>query len=95
LGEGDETMPDRQSRHPDNDLIDQAQQDSMPNAQQSRAGGGVSGEVGTRAELNAAQGQLEGEEVERATGSDNPEQDARKCDKSIDHMVGGGSSPSR
>lgn len=88
-------MPDRQSRHPDNDLIDQAQQESMPTAQASRAGGEVNRRVGTRAELNAAQGQLEGEEVERATGSDNPEEDARKGEKSIDHMVGGGSSPSR
>lgn len=88
-------MPERQSRHPDNDLIDQAQQDSMPTAQASRAGGEVNRRVGTRAELNAAKGQLEGEEVERATGSDNPSEDAKKGDKSIAHMVGGGSSPSR
>ena len=88
-------MPDRQSRHPDNDLIDQAQQDSAPEAQQSRAGGEVNRRVGTRAELNEAQGQLEGEEVERATGSDNPDEDAKKGPKSVDHMVGGGSSPSR
>ena len=81
--------------HPDNELIDQAEQDSMPTAQASRSGGEVNRRVGTRAELNAALGQLEGDEVERATGSDNPEEDARKGDKSIDHMVGGGSSPSR
>lgn len=88
-------MPERQSRHPDNDIIDQAQEDSVPNAQASRGGGEVNTRVGTRAELNKAKGQLEGEEVERAVGSDNPGDDAKKGPKSIDHMVGGGSSPSR
>ena len=89
-------MPERQSAHPDNDLIDAMQDEALGDtAQQSRAGGEVNRRVGTRAELNAAQGQLEGEEVERATGSDNPEEDARKGSESVDHMVGGGSSPSR
>lgn len=88
-------MPERQSRHADNDIIDQAEQDSMPGAQTTRGGGEVNRRVGTRAEEKTAQGQLEGEEVERATGADNPEQDAQKGEKSIDHMVGGGSSPSR
>jgi hypothetical protein len=88
-------MPERQFRHPDNDLIDQAEQDSMPTAQGGAAGGEVNRRVGSRAEEKAAQGELEGQEVETATGSDNPEQDARKGDKAIDHMVGGGSSPSR
>lgn len=88
-------MPERQSRHPDNDLIDQAEQDSMPTAQASRSGGEVNRRVGTRAEEKAAEGQLVGQEVETATGSDNPEEDAKKGPKSIDHMVGGGSSPSR
>lgn len=87
-------MTDRKP-HPDNDLIDQAQQDSMPTAQASRSGGEVNRRVGTRAEEKAALGQLEGEEVETATGSDNPEEDAKKGPKSVAHMVGGGSSPSR
>lgn len=88
-------MPERQSRHPDNDLIDQAEQDSMPGAQGSSAGGEVNRRVGTRGEEKTAQGKLEGKEVERVTGSDNPEEDAKKGPKSLDHMVGGGSSPSR
>lgn len=88
-------MPERQSRHPDNDLIDEMQENSVPTAQQSRAGGEVNRRVGTRAELNDAKGELEGEKVERATGSDNPSEDAKKGPKSIDNMVGGGSSPSR
>ena len=87
-------MPHRKP-HPDNDLIDRAEQDSMPTAQSSRAGGEVNRRVGTRAEEKAALGQLEGEEVETATGSDNPQEDERKGDKSVAHMVGGGSSPSR
>ena len=67
--------------HPDNELIDQMQQDSMPTAQGSASGGNVARTVGSRAELRDAEGQLEGEEVERATGSDNPEQNDRMGDK--------------
>ena len=88
-------MPDRQSRHPDNDIIDQAQEDSTPGAQGSSAGGEVNRRVGSRADEKTAQGKLEGEEVETVTGSDNPEEDARKGPKTAAHMVGGGSSPSR
>lgn len=67
--------------HPDNELIDRMQQDSMPTAQGSTAGGNVARTVGSRAELHEAEGQLEGEEVERATGKDNPEQNQRMGDK--------------
>ena len=67
--------------HPDNELIDQMQQDSVPTAQVDRSGGNVARTVGTRAELHEAEGQLEGEEVERATGRDNPEQNDRMGDK--------------
>ena len=88
-------MPERQSRHPDNDIIDAAQEDSRPNADGSSANGEVNRRVGSRADLKTAQGKLEGDEVETATGSDNPEEDARKGPKSVDHMIGGGSSPSR
>jgi len=72
--------------HPDNDLIDAMEDTSAPSAQSSSAGGNVNRTVGTRAELNAAQGDLVGEEVERATGSDNPAQDEKKGDKTIDAL---------
>ncbi len=72
--------------HPDNDLIDQAEENSMPSAQATRAGGEVNRRVGTRAELNAALGTLDGDKVERAVGSDNPEEDAKKGDKTIAAM---------
>ena len=75
-------MPDRQSRHPDNDLIDKMQEGGGTSGQQSRAGGELSRDVGTRAELERAAGDPEGST--RPTGSDNPEQDARKGDKTRD-----------
>ena len=75
--------------HPDNDLIDQMQQDSMPTAQGSTSGGNVARSVGTRAELQQAEGTLVGEEVERATGSDNPEQNERMGDKAHDKIAKG------
>jgi hypothetical protein len=73
VGRRRNAMPERQSRHSDNDLIDKAEHDSMP----------------------GAQGKLQGEEIETAVGSDNHEEDARKGPKTIEHMIGGGSSPSR
>ena len=72
--------------HPDNDLIDAMEDASAPTAQSSSAGGNVNRTVGTRAELNAVEGELVGNEVERATGSDNPAQDEKKGDKTIDAM---------
>jgi hypothetical protein len=75
--------------HPDNELIDQMQRDSMPTAQSSSAGGNVARTVGTRAELHEAEGQLEGEEVERAAGRDNPEQNDRMGDKAADKIRSG------
>ena len=75
--------------HPDNELIDQMEQDSMPTAQSSTAGGDVALTVGSRAELRAAEGQLEGEEIERATGSDNPAQNEVKGDKTFDKIRSG------
>jgi hypothetical protein len=72
--------------HPDNELIDQMQQVSIPTAQQGSSGGDVNRSVGTRAELHRAEGQLEGEEVERATGRDNPEQNERMGDKAHDKV---------
>ena len=75
--------------HPDNELIDQMEQDSLPTAQSSSSGGDVARTVGSRAELHAAEGQLEGEEVERATGSDNPAQNERKGDKTLEKIRSG------
>ena len=71
-------MPERQSRHPDNDLIDRLQDGETP-SQQSRSGGEVNRKVGTRAELERAEGEREG--VTRAVGSDNPAEDAKKGPK--------------
>ena len=78
-------MPERDP-HRDNDLIDQAQEDSIPTAQADRSGGNVNRTVGTRAELHDAQGTLEGDEVERAVGSDNPADDAMKGNKTFDKI---------
>ena len=79
-------MPERQSSHPDNELIDEMQEESVKGAQQSRSGGEVNRRVGTRAELHQAEGTLDGEKVERAVGSDNPEQDAQKGDKTFEKI---------
>jgi hypothetical protein len=75
--------------HPDNELIDQMQQDSMPTAQGSTSGGNVARTVGSRAELHEAEGQLEGEEVERATGGDDPERNERTSDKAHARIASG------
>jgi hypothetical protein len=71
-------MPERDP-HPDNDIIDQA----------DRSGGNVNRTVGTRAELHSAQGTLEGNEVERAVGSDNPAEDQMKGTKTFDKIRSG------
>ena len=80
-------MPERQSAHPDNGLIDRMQEESLgETAQQSRSGGEVNRRVGTRAEQNRAEGTLGGDKVETAVGSDNPEQDAMKGEKTLDKL---------
>lgn len=70
-------MPERQSRHPDNELIDELTQEATP-TQQGRSEGEINRNIGTRAELNRV---TDPEDTERPTGSDNPEQDARKGPK--------------
>ena len=80
--------------HSDNELIDAMEEASARTAQSSTAGGNVNRTVGTRAELNAAQGELTGDKVERATGSDNPAQDERKGDKTLDAIQQGRQSQS-
>ena len=69
-------MPERQSAHPDNELIDSLN-DVAP-SQQSRAGGEVAKDVGTRGELNRATDPANREPV---VGSDNPSDDAKKGPK--------------
>jgi len=72
--------------HPDNEMIEQMEQDSIEPTQQGSSGGNVSHTVGSRAELHEAEGQLEGEEVERATGRDNPAQNEVKGRKTFDKI---------
>ena len=75
--------------HPDNELIERMQEDSMPTAQGSTSGGNVARAVGSRAELHRVEGTLTGDEVETATGSDNPAQNERKGDKTFDKIRSG------
>lgn len=70
-------MPERQSRHSDNDLIDRMKEFDTP-SQRSSSGGEVNRQVGTRGELNRA---LDPENREPEIGSDNPAQDAKKGEK--------------
>lgn len=67
-------MPERQSRHPDNDLIDDMQEGAAP-SQGSRSGGEVITRVGTRDEIKRA---TDPDNREPTVGSDNPAQDAKK-----------------
>jgi len=78
-------MTDRKP-HGDNALIDEMGGDSVKGAQQSSAGGNVARTVGTRAELHEAESTLEGDEVERAVGSDNPADDEMKGNKTFDKI---------
>jgi hypothetical protein len=63
--------------HPDNDLIDELTEGGSA-FQQSRSGGNVARDVGTRAELDNV---LRGEGVERVTGKDNPAENAATGEK--------------
>ena len=71
-------MPERQSRHPDNDLIDEMKEQPTP-SQQGSSGGEVNRRVGKRAELNRA---TDPDNREPVVGSDNPQEDAQKGPKS-------------
>ena len=75
-------MPERQSMHPDNDLIDEITEYDTP-SQQSRSGGEVNRQVGTRGELNRA---FDPDNREPEVGSDNPAQDAQKGEKTLQAM---------
>ncbi|MWV28488.1 hypothetical protein [Aurantiacibacter rhizosphaerae] len=70
-------MPERQSLHPDNELIDSMQDGATP-SQGSRSGGTVNTRVGTRDEIKRA---TDPENREPTVGSDNPAEDAKKGPK--------------
>ena len=72
-------MPERQSRHPDNELIDELTEGKTP-SQSGSAGGNVNRRVGKRGELNRA---TDPDNREPEIGSDNPEQDAKKGPKTL------------
>jgi hypothetical protein len=75
-------MPERQSRHPDNELIEELTEGATP-SQQGSAGGEVNRRVGKRGEENRA---TDPENREPEVGSDNPRQDAKKGDKTLAAM---------
>ncbi|MBX7493549.1 hypothetical protein K3163_10050 [Qipengyuania sp. 1NDW9] len=75
-------MPERQSMHPDNELIDELTEYDTP-SQQSSSGGEVNRQVGSRGELNRA---FDPDNREPETGSDNPAQDAMKGEKTLQAM---------
>jgi hypothetical protein len=62
----------KRNPHPDNELIEELAAGGAP-GQQSRSGGNIARDVGTRAELDNL---LRGAGVERVTGKDNPAEDA-------------------
>ena len=70
-------MPERQSRHPDNELIDEMTKDPTPSHQGS-SDGTVNVRVGKRGELNRA---TDPDNREPVVGSDNPLEDAKKGPK--------------
>ena len=78
-------MPERQSRHPDNELID-SMTDAKTPSQSSGSVGDVDARVGSRDELHRA---TDPDNREPVVGSDNPEQDARKGPKTMEAIKKG------
>ena len=79
-------MPERDP-HADNDLIDSMEENAGGSTQQNdRSGGDLARDVGTRAEQRTAEDHLEGDEVDRVKGSDDPARDELKGDKTIAAM---------
>lgn len=78
-------MPERQSLHPDNELIAELTEEATP-SQQGSAEGTVNVRVGKRAELNRA---TDPDNREPVVGSDNPEEDARKGPKTMEAIKSG------
>lgn len=77
-------MTERQSRHPDNELIDELTEGATP-SQGSSSGGEVNRRVGKRAELARA---TDPEAREPVVGSDNPADDAKKGGKTLAALQG-------
>ena len=78
-------MPERQSMHPDNELIDEITEGETP-SQGSGSVGGPPAAVGSRDELHRA---TDPDNREPVTGSDNPSDDARKGPKTMDAIKTG------
>jgi hypothetical protein len=78
-------MPERQSRHPDNDLIDEMRENRTP-SQQGSSGGEVNRRVGKRDEAKRA---TDPDNREPETGQDNPEEDAIKGPKTFEKIKKG------
>ena len=78
-------MPERQSLHPDNELIAELTEEATPSFQGS-ADGTVNVRVGKRAELNRA---TDPDNREPVLGSDNPVEDARKGPKTMQAIKSG------
>ncbi|BDI61554.1 hypothetical protein [Qipengyuania nanhaisediminis] len=78
-------MPERQSLHPDNELIAELTEEATPSFQGS-AEGTVNVRVGKRAEENRA---TDPDNREPVVGSDNPEQDAMKGPKTMNAIKKG------
>lgn len=75
-------MPKRQSLHPDNDMIDRMTEEETP-SQGSSSGGEVNTRVGSRADLKRA---TDPDNREPVVGSDNPQEDALKGEKTIQKL---------
>jgi len=78
-------MPERQSRHPDNDLIDEITEGKTP-SQSGSSGGEVNRRVGKRDETRRA---TDPDNREPEIGSDNPEDDASKGPKTMEKIKKG------
>lgn len=68
--------------HPDNALIDEMEREGAV-SQKGTSGGNVARTVGARAEEHGA---TEDPSVERATGKDNPAENAAKGERTIDKL---------
>jgi hypothetical protein len=75
-------MPERQSRHPDNKLIDEMTEQPTPSHQGSSEGE-VNRRVGKRGEERRV---TDPDNREPATGSDNPEEDELKGPKTREKL---------
>lgn len=72
--------------HSDDELLEELTDGGPTPGQQSRSGGNLARDIGTRAELDSA---LQGDIVERVEGSDEPAQDESKGAKTADKIRSG------